>query len=424
MAKQINMKAAIVALSDEEIAARLRAALQGVGMKATQLQKSLDKAHAARALELARELASAGELHSVGSGKAEWFFGADPIATLERIIPEVLRENGPLAEKDLAARVEARAAGHAGLVKGWLKGALARGVLFQHAPRAGSTAKLIGAELDPALLPPSDEALSTLVRSAVSGIGLNGKQLAATAGKAHGPRALELARHLAASGGLWRVVKGKEEWFFATDPITTLDRTVPALLREAGPLGEAGIKAQIKARAPGHDGLVKDWLKGALARGVIFEQPSGPGSKGGKCFGPELDLRVSLGKPLAELQKAISAVERSGVSRESVLEFLRRELGVVSAPPRRASREVFLEALRRFAADNPSGALLPVRELRARAGLGKQDFDAAALALSSEGLLELHHHDHAGALSEAEQSILVRDPRGRHYVGIALRGSA
>jgi hypothetical protein len=261
------------------------------------------------------------------------------------------------------------------------------------------------------------------VRSAVSGVGLNDKQLAATMGKAHGPRALELARNLAASGELWRVVKGKDEWFFGADPITTLDRAVPALLRETGPLGEASIKAQMKARAPGHDGLVKDWLKGALARGVIFEHPSPPGSKG-KVFGPELDLRVSLGKPLAELQKAISTIERSGISRESVLEFLRRELGVVSAPPRRASREVFLEALRRFAADNPSGALLPVRELRARAGLGKQDFDSAALALSNEGLLELHHHDHAGALSEAEQSTLVRDPRGRHYVGIALRGSA
>jgi len=113
---------------------------------------------------------------------------------------------------------------------------------------------------------------------------------------------------------------------------------------------------------------------------------------------------------------------------------LRAELGVgepVAAtakgePPRASgsSREVFLEALRRFAADNPSGALLPVAELRARAGLGKQDFDAAALALSREGLLVLHRHDHAASLSEAEQNALVRDALGRHYIGVALRGSA
>jgi hypothetical protein len=397
----------------------MRRALQGIGLKSAELGRSVGKAHAPRALELAR----AGELHCVGHGKDEWFYAADPDATLDRIVPELLREKGPLSEAAIKARVKASAPGHDRLVKDWLAGALARSVIFPHAARTGSKGRLFGAEPDPATVPPSDDELRARVRSAVSGVGLSQKQLSEKLGKAHAPRALALARELAAAGELWRQTDSKDEWFFGFDPVATLDRVVTELLREKGALTEADIKAQMKARAPGHHWLVKDWLKGATGRRVVFAQPA-PGLKTKKAFGLEPDLKVLLGKPLADLQKAIGTVERSGVSREAILDFLRRELGAGSAPPKRASREVFLEALRRFAADNPSGALLPVRELRERAGLGKQDFDAAALALSNEGLLELHHHDHAAALSEAEQSGLVRDALGRHYVGIALRGSA
>jgi hypothetical protein len=66
---------------------------------------------------------------------------------------------------------------------------------------------------------------------------------------------------------------------------------------------------------------------------------------------------------------------------------------------------------------------LPIRELRARARLDKSDFDAAALDLSREGLVVLHHHDHPGSLSEAEQRALVRDASGTHYVGVARRAA-
>jgi len=214
--------------------------------------------------------------------------------------------------------------------------------------------------------------------------------------------------------------------------VARLDRVVPELLRRGGGLVSTQLKAAVKSAAPNHDQFFADWLKTALARKMLYESPGKP--KTYVADPPPPDLKLLLKKPLAELHKLLATLEGKGITREHIVDFLRTELGVgepVAAtangePPRASasSREVFLEALRRFAADNPSGALLPVRELRARAGLGKQDFDAAALALSREGLLVLHRHDHAASLSEAEQNALVRDALGRHYIGVALRGSA
>lgn len=286
--------------------------------------------------------------------------------------------------------------------------------------------------------PPSDEELAARMRSALGERALTKAELGKKLPKGQGPRGLELARELARQGVLYRFAKGATEIFFAEDPVARLDRVVPELLRRDGPLGAPQLKQAIKNAAPHHDGVFADWLKVALARNVIYERPGKP-----KTLVPEPpppDLKLLLEKPLAELTKLLTALDARGISRERIADFLRAELGVpergsaatagaapVPASTARAdgsSREVFLEALRRFAADNPKGALLPVRELRARAGLGKQDFDAAALALSREGLLVLHHHDHAAALSEADQNALVRDALGRHYIGVALRGSA
>jgi hypothetical protein len=219
------------------------------------------------------------------------------------------------------------------------------------------------------------------------------------------------------------VVQKGTEWFFCADPIATLDRVVPELLSREGHLPSKDLKALVERAAPGHSWLLPNWQKGALARGLVFEVTL-PGPPKRKVLSAEPDLKLSLSKTLVELNKVLPALDRQGITRERVLEYLRAELKVEGAPTpaKRASREVFLDALRRFAADNPKGSLLPVRELRARAGLAKQDFDAAALELSKEGLLVLHYHDHSAALSEAEQSGLVRDALGRHYVGIALRG--
>jgi hypothetical protein len=273
--------------------------------------------------------------------------------------------------------------------------------------------------------PLSDEELAARVRDALRGKGLKHTELSKIFGKVEGARALQFARDRAAVGDLFTARKGKDEWFFNEDPIATLDRVVPELLRRKGRLPAKELKALLDEAAPGHAALLPDWQKGAMARGLVFELTL-PGPPRVKVLSAEPDLKVSLGKALGELHKALPALERHGISRQRVLEFLGAELKLEAAPAaaKRSSREVFLDALRRLAADNPRGALLPVRELRARAGLAKQDFDAAALDLSKEGLLVLHHHDHAAALSEAEQSGLVRDALGRHYVGIALRGSA
>jgi hypothetical protein len=282
--------------------------------------------------------------------------------------------------------------------------------------------------------PPSDEELTQHVLNTVRDGAANKAALGKRLAKRDQPRALELARELARQGTIHRWAKGAAEVFFPEEPIARLDRLVPELLRREGPLDATALKMSIKKAAPHHEVYLADWLKPALARQVIYERPGKP-----KAFVPDPpkpDLGQLLKKPLAELQKLLGGLEALGVSRAQVVDFLRNELGAaaggesraIPGPPNAradvASRDVFLSALRRFAADNPQGALLPVRELRARAGLAKQEFDAAALALSREGLLVLHHHDHAAALSEAEQNALVRDTLGRHYVGVALRGSA
>jgi hypothetical protein len=280
--------------------------------------------------------------------------------------------------------------------------------------------------------PPTDDELTALVRRALSERALTKTELVKTVPKAGAARALELARELVREGALHRFARGATEVFYSEDPVARLDRVVPALLRREGALTLARLKTAVKGAAPNHEQIFAEWLKTALGRQMLYEGPGKP--KTYIADPPPPDLQLLLKKPLAELHKLLPTLEGKGITRERIVDFLRAQLGVEgpvtvttkSDPPRSsgASREVFLEALRRFAADNPSGALLPVRELRARAGLGKQDFDAAALALSREGLLVLHHHDHAGSLSEAEQNALVRDALGRHYIGVALRGSA
>ncbi len=279
--------------------------------------------------------------------------------------------------------------------------------------------------------PPSDEELDALVRGLLNERALTKAELGKKVPKASAARALELARELARQGVLHRFAKGASEVFYTEDPVARLDRVVPELLRRDGPLAAPPLKAAVKKTAPNHEAFFADWLKTALARRVVFEGPGRPKTYAAEP--PPPDLKLLLKRPLAELRKLMASLEEKGITREHIADFLRAELGVgapvavAKGSPARASdssREVFLEALRRFAADNPSGALLPVRELRARAGLAKQDFDAAALALSGEGLLVLHHHDHAASLSEAEQNALVRDALGRHYIGVALRGSA
>jgi hypothetical protein len=67
------------------------------------------------------------------------------------------------------------------------------------------------------------------------------------------------------------------------------------------------------------------------------------------------------------------------------------------------------------------GTLIGVGELRRRAGLTKEDFDRAALALAKAGRVSLHEHDFPGSLSSERRDELITDGAGRYYVGLALR---
>ncbi len=246
---------------------------------------------------------------------------------------------------------------------------------------------------------------------------------------------LGVLRELAAHGDIFRLASGQTVKYFRQDPIARIEELVPRLL-DGTSLTKADLQRRVERDAPGHGKLFSEWHKGALARGVIFEQASSTKSSKDKTFGTTPDLRRLFKKSLAALLSDVRHTDASNISRDAVIDFLVTELG---GSKRRSRPEVadadadgeaesqlqrgpFLTALERLSAENPSGALISVRELRGRAGLDKRTFDATALALSSERAVVLHHHDHAGSLPEAERQSLVKDARGTHYVGIALRG--
>jgi hypothetical protein len=250
---------------------------------------------------------------------------------------------------------------------------------------------------------------------------------------------VEVARGLALSGRLHRYVKGKTEALFANDPVERLDQCAAAVL--AGDvLRDTEFKRNLEKTAPGHKPLIVEWLKGALARRVLFEQADPAASADSaqravrskaKFYGNRPDLRRVLKKALLALKAEVAQADALDVSRQELLAFLARELGVEAGPAPRThptpsaapssdgSQRELLAALQRLATTNPQGALLAVRELRALSGLDKLSFDAAALALAANGAIVLHHHNHAAALPDAERRQLIEDGRGTFYVGIA-----
>lgn len=254
--------------------------------------------------------------------------------------------------------------------------------------------------------------------------GLKGAELAKALPNAPKEALFEALRGLAARGALFRYQKGKTERFFAADPVARLDALVPALLERAGPLDEASLKAAVEAEARGHGDLLREWLRGARARRVVFEHGPKPGART-KRIGREPDLGRHLAGTFSALRKALLELDAAGVPRERVAAAVRKELGLspasAAAPaPPAGDRDAVLRALGALAAEHRPGALLLVRDLRARVGLDKDRFDLAVLALASERKAILHHHDHAAALSEKERRELVFDGRV-HYVGIAPR---
>jgi hypothetical protein len=231
-------------------------------------------------------------------------------------------------------------------------------------------------------------------------------------------RATGLLRELVARNEIHRWSKGKKEIFFARDPIATLDSVAVESLA-AGPLTSAALKTAVKARAPGHEDLLTEWLNNAVPRRLLFKQ--------GNKYSRELDIRDLLKKEIATLQKALQRIKPLDINRARIAEVVLEALGLPAARRTPSTNgtprtDRFLTALSDLAAENPRGALLSLRDLRARLSMSKDEFDETALRLQREGAVSLHHHDHALALSEAERAVLVRDgTAGEHYVGIALK---
>ncbi|MES1175998.1 MAG: hypothetical protein ABUL62_16880 [Myxococcales bacterium] len=239
--------------------------------------------------------------------------------------------------------------------------------------------------------------------------------------QAFAQQALAVARQFVVAGKLFVAMAGKQEIFFARDPLLTVDQVVRSLISSA-PVDEATIKAHLAREAPGHETLLKAWLEEAIAQGRLFEHPASPGTRK-KRYGlnrPVPDVSASLKSVLTQLRKALTSTDAKGVPREVVANALLSELGL-SPLPGAPAQDGFLEALNQLATDNPGQALLSVRDLRARTGLGKEQFDKLALDLSRQGVISLHHHDHPASLSDLDREQLVRDARGTHYIGIAVR---
>jgi hypothetical protein len=281
-------------------------------------------------------------------------------------------------------------------------------------------------------VPVPREELTRVVREALAAIpGLKRTQLKKALPKSFQrvhERALSALRDLATRGEIHRWSKGSVERFYQRDPIATLEEVVPRELA-LGPLDARVLKNRVEAVATGHGDLLNEWLKSALARGVVFmHAPTSPRSKE-KRYGREPDMRLLLKAPLVALRKTLVDLDARGISRSRVAAVLLEELGVSTAAPSPASngttsqgaKRELLDALAKLAAENPAGALLSVRELRRRISLGKSQFDTTALLLSKEGAVSLHYHDHPASLPENERKELVQDGRGGHYVGIALR---
>lgn len=269
--------------------------------------------------------------------------------------------------------------------------------------------------------PPAD--LPALVKSAIAtSSGLKGAELKKALPKSaqvFHAEALAAARKLGAAGEVHRYVKGSTERFFAVDPIATLERAVPKLLASEGPLEMPALKRAVEASGRGLGDVFGEWSKLALAQRRLFVWAPAPRSRA-KRYGHEPDLSLVLKKPLAELRKVMKALEMHGIAKEDVVDVFRMELGLTSA---RAERQAVREALAALASENKPGALVMLGDLRARARLGHEAFDRAALTLAREGLATLHAHDLPSSLPEQQRAELVID-RGVYYVGITPRSQS
>jgi len=281
--------------------------------------------------------------------------------------------------------------------------------------------------IKPAAPGPSREELTTLIEHALDReFGLNLAALKKLAPKSPAV-AVECARALAERGRVFRFVRGKTELYFAAEPMERLDQIAKALLKDE-PLPERELKGAVTRVSPHLASLFAEWKKSALARRVLFVHVT---SKKAKLLSSEPDLHRALAPVVKAFEKAAAALARLDVERTRVLAVLWEVLGgkaqdftpvervrQVKAEP----RTLVLQALGEEARQNPPGALLLIKNLRARVDLDKARFDQAVLELAREGRVSLHYHDYPESLSEAERAKLVVDERGHHYLGVVGKG--
>jgi hypothetical protein len=220
---------------------------------------------------------------------------------------------------------------------------------------------------------------------------------------------------------------------YATHSVNEFRRA--ALLTEiarTGPLPETKLKGLVKGISSDE---FRDLLATLFQERRLFAHPplsrTGKTLYGGRPPAPEnylTDIEVSLRQSVTRLREAgvdpdelrravVGVIERAGVA-----------LGVSRATAATTTPiPDLLDLLRELDPVAERGGLVGTRDLRraaerlASTRLDKRAFDEAVLALSRQGRLSLHRHDHASALSEKERDELVTDGAGNHYVGVAIR---
>ena len=233
-----------------------------------------------------------------------------------------------------------------------------------------------------------------------------------------------------------RPTKAMESYVFGAPP--SPKQVVPQVL-EGGALSPAELKAKVVAGVPGLS--VKDY--GAALSALLAAHQIHARFKLGKTGKPTKTVeRYALGAPpppapgpflvpvLGAWSKACEAAKKAGVSDSALIAALVKELGLNASSGEHSpvtlaeAREQVLAGVRELVRREGSGALIPIRQLRAALSLPKADFDRAVFELRDADGVILHHHEYVGSLSEAERGELVVDRYGNYYMGVALRGES
>lgn len=140
---------------------------------------------------------------------------------------------------------------------------------------------------------------------------------------------------------------------------------------------------------------VTKWSKGELHRQAL--ELFLPILEGGHCLADLPLSAVGRPDPISEAKSAPLEVDPGGDDAELLAFMVRVEPG--------AER----------------GALVAFRELRKATKWLPAAFDARLLNAAQRGVISLHRHDHAAALSPADRKHLVEDDQGNAYIGAAIR---